>query len=190
MIDKFNRTHRILDFPPGSFVMTREELPDGKLSPKYHGPFKVMSRSDNGSYTLLDITNQTLARNYSPEQLKRVTQALDATSSESYEVEAIVGHDFSGEGVEYTVKWKGYDSSHNERIPYNNFDSDLLIRQYWKRLKQNNPHVVAKQAKKREKAQKKALRQHKLQQKAIVKEASKSRRIRGRPAAEKQAGKL
>ncbi|KAF9553958.1 hypothetical protein EC968_010018, partial [Mortierella alpina] len=166
MIDKFNRTHRIMDFPPGSYVMTREETPDGKLSPKYHGPFKVMSRSDNGSYTLLDITNQTLSRNYSPEQLKRVTQALDAPSAESYEVETIVGHDFSGEGVEYTVKWKGYDSSHNERIPYNNFDSDTLIRQYWKRLNQQNPHVVARQAKRNEKAQKRDLRRHKLQEKS------------------------
>ncbi|KAG9319099.1 hypothetical protein KVV02_001821 [Mortierella alpina] len=129
-MNTFNQSRRILDFPPGTFVMTREETPDGKLSPKYHGPFKVMSRSDNGSYTPLDVTNQTLARNYSPEQLKRVTQALDAPSAESYEVEAIVGHDFSGEGVEYIVKWKGYDSSHNQRIPYSSFDSDTLIRQY------------------------------------------------------------
>ncbi|KAG9322499.1 hypothetical protein KVV02_006662 [Mortierella alpina] len=119
--------------------MSREETPDGKLSQKYHAPFKVMSRSDNGSYTLFDVTNQTLARNYAPGKLKRVTQALDVPSDESYEVEAIVGHDFSREGVEYTVKWKGYDSSHNQRIPYRNFDSDTLIRQYWKRLKQSNP---------------------------------------------------
>ncbi|KAF9943976.1 hypothetical protein BGZ70_005193 [Mortierella alpina] len=131
-----------------------------------------MSRSDNGSYTLWDVTNQALARNYAPEQLKRVTQALDAPSAESYEVESIVGHDFSGEGVEYTVKWKGYDSSHNQRIPYRNFDSDILIRKYWKSLKQDNPHVIAKLAKKKEKEQKKALRQHKLQQKRIVQDVS------------------
>jgi hypothetical protein len=149
-----------------------------------------MSRSDNGSYTLSDVTNQTLARNYSPEQLKRVTQALDAPSAESYEIEAIVGHDFSGEGVEYTVKWKGYDSSHNQRIPYRNFDSDTLIRQYWKRLKQSNPHLIAKQIKKREKAEKRALRQHKLQQKEIVQNASQSRKSKRRPASKKHAGKL
>ncbi|KAF9982225.1 hypothetical protein BGZ75_006386 [Mortierella antarctica] len=169
MVDKFNRSHRILDFSSWHFVMTREETPDGKLSPKYHGPFKVMSRSDNGSYTLFDVTNQTLARNYSPEQLKRVTQALDVPSDESYEVEAIVGHDFSGEGEEYTVKWK-----------------DTLIRQYWKRLKQSNP---PKQAKKREKQRRKELRQHKLQRKEIVQDANQTESKR-RPAPKRRGGKL
>ncbi|KAK3816631.1 MAG: hypothetical protein J3Q66DRAFT_264931, partial [Benniella sp.] len=92
MIDKFNRTHRILEFPPGSYVMAREELPDGKLSPKYQGPYKVMKRTSNGTYTLMDKTKNELARNYAPEQLKLVTQALDAPSDESYEVESILGH--------------------------------------------------------------------------------------------------
>ncbi|KAF9969441.1 hypothetical protein BGZ65_011945, partial [Modicella reniformis] len=89
MIEKFNRSHRILEFPPGSYVMAREELSDGKLSPKYQGPLKVITRSSHGTYTLLDATQQELPRNYAPEQLKRVTQALDTPSDESYEIEAI-----------------------------------------------------------------------------------------------------
>ncbi|KAK3808803.1 MAG: hypothetical protein J3Q66DRAFT_265172, partial [Benniella sp.] len=104
MIDKFNRTHRILEFPPGSYVMAREELPDGKLSPKYQGPYKVMKRTSNGTYALLDKTKNELARNYAPEQLKLVTQALDAPSDESYEVESILGHRLTEGGMVYEVK--------------------------------------------------------------------------------------
>ncbi|KAG0212874.1 hypothetical protein BGX31_001378 [Mortierella sp. GBA43] len=174
--------------------MAREELPDGKLSPKYQGPFKVMARTQNGAYTLLDATNQEIARNYAPEQLKRVTQALDAPSDESYEVESILGHELTEGGMVYKVKWKGFDSSHNENVPYEHFDSDLIIRQYWKRLKQQNPHVIAKQAKKDERARKKALQRIQAQQKPITHDSTKSngkrkpmpRRKRGQAKQERQ----
>jgi hypothetical protein len=155
MVDRFNRTHRILEFPPGSFVMARDPLAEGKMAPKYHGPYKVMNRTENGSYTLLDATNAELMRNYAPEQLKLVTQALDASNDESYEVESIIGHDLAEEGVRYLVKWKGYDSSHNSHLAYDDFDSDLIIRQYWKSLNQANPHVQAKKMNKVKRFQKK-----------------------------------
>jgi len=178
MIDKFNRTHRILEFPPGSFVMAREELPDGKLSPKYQGPYKVMKRTSNGTYILLDKTKNELARNYAPEQLKLVTQALDAPSDESYEVESILGHRLTEGGMVYQVKWKGFDSSHNEEVPYDHFDSDLIIRQYWKRLKQQNPHFIAKRARIEEKVQKRKLRHQKVQQRQNQPSPNKGRRKR------------
>ncbi|KAF9896104.1 hypothetical protein BX616_008124 [Lobosporangium transversale] len=151
MVEKFNRTHKILQFPPGAFVMAKEELPNGKLAPKYQGPYKVVARTENGAYTLLDATNQKLARNYAPSQLKMVTQALDAPSEESYEIESIVDHELTGKGMMYTVKWKGYDSSYNEQIPYENFDSDIIIRQYWKNLRQQNPHINDRKRKKQQK---------------------------------------
>ena len=176
MVEKFNRTHRILEFPPGSFVMARDPLAEGKLAPKYQGPYKVMARTENGSYTLLDTMNQKLSRNYAPEQLKLVTQSLDAPSDESYEVEAILGHELTAGGMIYTVKWKGYDSSHNSELPYDNFDSDKLIRKYWKSLKQLNPHVSAKNARKDQRAQKKAVNQQKAQQRPISRDAINSRK--------------
>lgn len=186
MIDKFNRSHRILEFPPGSFVMARDPLAEGKLAPKYQGPYKVMARTENGSYTLLDAMNQTLIRDYAPEQLKLVTQALDVETDESYEVEAILGHELTPGGMMYTVKWKGYDSSHNSQLPYDNFDSDKLVRKYWKQLKQQNPHAVAKQARKDQRAQRKVLKQQKAQEKPISKDATNSRKRKGKPLPRKK----
>ncbi|KAF9079401.1 hypothetical protein BGX23_004194, partial [Mortierella sp. AD031] len=77
MSDTFNRTHKLVNFPPGSYVMARDEVMEGRLHPKYEGPYKVIRRTEFGSYELEDMTNEALSRNFAPEQLKRVTQGLD-----------------------------------------------------------------------------------------------------------------
>ena len=85
-IEKFNRAHRILEFPPGGYVMTKGDTPEGNLWPKYNGPYKGVARTKSSSCTLLDATNAKSSRNFTPEQLKLVSQAPDAPSDESYEV--------------------------------------------------------------------------------------------------------
>ncbi|KAG0345564.1 hypothetical protein BGZ54_005534, partial [Gamsiella multidivaricata] len=112
---------------------------------------------------------------------------LDGRSDESYEVEAILGHELTAEGVRYTAKWKGYDSPHNPQLEYDNFDSDLIIRRYWKRLNQQNPHVIAKQAEKEKRVQRKTLRQQMAQQKPISKDASKGKRGKKNSSPRKKA---
>ena len=90
MAVKFNCSHQIHDFQPGTYVMATEDTPGSKFEAKYHGPYKILSHSTNGSYTLLDPTAEILPRRYSPGQLKQVTQALDARNDESYEIEKIL----------------------------------------------------------------------------------------------------
>lgn len=41
MIVTFSKSHRILDFPPGSIVMAQEHEMKGKLAPLFQGPFTV-----------------------------------------------------------------------------------------------------------------------------------------------------
>lgn len=130
LIEKFIKTHKLHEFQPGSFVMAGEELPDGKLAPKYRGPYKVARRMPHGSYELLDAMNTPLGRRYSPQQLKKVTQALDAPSDESYDVEEIIEHYDSSEGVQYLVKWKNYVDSWNLVLDYEHFDLDKMISVY------------------------------------------------------------
>jgi transposase InsO family protein len=168
MIEKFKRTHKLHDFFPGSFVMAREELPDGKLAPKYRGPYKVARRTPHGSYELLDAMNTPLGRRYSPEQLKKVTQALDAPSDESYEVEKIIKHYDSPGGVQYLVKWKNYDNSWNEVLEYEHFDSDKLIRQYWKKKRKEFPHKEKANTTKPNQKTTKATSQRQQKRKAAV----------------------
>ncbi|KAF9906495.1 hypothetical protein BX616_000709, partial [Lobosporangium transversale] len=97
MISKFNHTHR---FPSRVICCDEGSITEGKLAPKYHELYKVMARAESGSYTLLDATNSQLLRNYAPEQLKLVTQALDASSDESFEVESIIGSQLHTKGSE------------------------------------------------------------------------------------------
>ena len=116
--------------------MATEDTPGSKskFEAKYHGPYKILSRSANGSYTLLDPTAEKLPRRSSPEQLKQVTQALDARNDESYEIEQILDHSLSDEGMIYTVKWKGYDSSYNQQIKYDNLTLQVsLTNRYYHR---------------------------------------------------------
>ncbi|KAF9400015.1 hypothetical protein BGZ76_007801, partial [Entomortierella beljakovae] len=96
--------------------------------------------------------NELLKRKYSPEQMKAVdckTDDLD-NDDKSYEIESIVSHRLNDEGVwVYTVKWKGYDESHNQEIPYESFDSKASVIKYYRKKNMKNPHnnVPSKQAK-------------------------------------------
>jgi len=141
MVDRFNSTHLIMDFPIGSFVMVRDPIHSGALDPKYEGPFKVIRRTTHGTYTLMDKTNSTIPRNFAPEQLKLVTQALDGPddSEDHYEIEAILSHNRTDGGeILYKVKWKGYDEISD--IPYEAFNSKATVNRYYKKLNLQNPH--------------------------------------------------
>ncbi|KAF9921145.1 hypothetical protein BGZ67_000728, partial [Mortierella alpina] len=158
MIDKFNNSHTIREIQPGAFVMARDPVAVGSMSPSKDGPFKVTRRTTHGAYELQDLTGEVLPRHYAPEQLEVVTQDLDAQSDESYEVQSIVDHKVKNGAVLYKVRWKGYSEDEDSLIPHSQFDSDKLIHQYWRRINQTNPHVVAKKQRKLLKTQKEELR--------------------------------
>ncbi|KAF9176207.1 hypothetical protein BGZ50_001413, partial [Haplosporangium sp. Z 11] len=139
MIELFNRTHNMVEFQPGSYVTAKENTVEGKLDPKYKGPYLVLRRTEFGSYELQDATKATLPRNYAPEQLKRVTQALDRANEESFEVQAILSHRDTVEGKRYLVKWKGYNASHNSEIAPEDFDSPAMMTRYHKQQRRYNP---------------------------------------------------
>ncbi|KAF9981001.1 hypothetical protein BGZ75_007723 [Mortierella antarctica] len=59
--------------------------------------------------------------------------------------------------VLYKVQWMGYSDDEDSFIPHSQFDSDRLIHQYWKRINQMNPLVVAKKQRKLLRTQKEEL---------------------------------
>lgn len=133
LIDMFQKSHKILDqgFPEGSYVMLNTESRTSKLHPKYEGPFKVLKRTQGGSYTLLDSTGALYPRNVSPDKLKIVSLP---NPSPSYEVEKILDHRGPIGNREYLVKWKGYSAKDNTWEPAAHFDSPLIIQQYHDRV--------------------------------------------------------
>jgi len=150
MIKSFNASHFLTDFPVGCHVMVKDQDARGTFDTKYEGPFQVVNRTARGTYVLRDTRKQLLARNYAPEQMKLVTQALDGVDDEDehYEIQAILSHRrLRGGKILYRVQWKGYDDEKdNSEIPYEYFDSKAIVHQYYKRLNKQNPHLLAKGA--------------------------------------------
>jgi len=138
MIDRFNATVLHNQFPEGSKVMTLDPIRNGKLDPKYEGPYTVVRRTTGGTYQLKDGTGAPLGRNYAPSQLKLVLE--DPNSSQTFEIEKILGHrphpTKKGEW-QYSVKWKGYSEEDNTWEPQESFIERTTLKQYWS--KQNVP---------------------------------------------------
>ena len=56
MIAKFNRSHLLTEFPPGSFVMVKDMEATSSLDAPYDGPFKVVRRTTHGTYCMCFAT--------------------------------------------------------------------------------------------------------------------------------------
>ena len=136
VVRMFSKDHKILDdgFPAGSHVMMNTEPRTSKLHPKYEGPFTVLRRTKGGAYTLLDATGQLLPKTVSPDKLKLISLPESSSSEPSYEVHQILNHRGSPTNREYLVRWKGYGPNSDSWEPAANFDSPLLIQQYFDRI--------------------------------------------------------
>ena len=132
---RFNRSHKMVSFPVGTYVMARDETRSGKLSPLFEGPYKVMRKTRGGSYVLLDTDGVLLGRNFAPYQLIPVPapSSTDIPVEEVFTVESIINHRTGQNGYQYLVKWKGFDLSHNTWEPAENFIDISVITNYWKR---------------------------------------------------------
>jgi hypothetical protein len=144
MIEKFNASHYITEFPDGSFVMAEDELASSKGAIHYEGPYIVVRRTSLGSYVIKDRLGNEMKRRFAPDQLKHA--AAPSEDDTHYEVEYIHSHRTDEEDgqVYYMCKFKGYDMM--EEINYDGFDSKSMVHKYYKDLNQDNPHVVAKRA--------------------------------------------
>ena len=89
--EKADSKNRQLSFPEGSYVMVRDREQTNSLSPAFKGPYRVVRQTQGGFYILCDIDETLMSRNYSPEELKLISQD-DIIPNELYEIEAIIDH--------------------------------------------------------------------------------------------------
>ena len=98
-----------------------------KLAPKRHGPFTITKQVSPVAYclalpptwTIHDIFHTSLLTPYCETNEHRVNynhpppEMVDG--EEEYEVKAIMGHRFFGQGrkLQYLVRWKGYSAANN-----------------------------------------------------------------------------
>jgi hypothetical protein len=88
MIERFNRTVLLNEFPDGAKVLILDPILGEKLTPKYKGPDTVVNRNAGGTYLLRDGTVALLSRSYAPSQLKLILD--DEDESNTYEVKKII----------------------------------------------------------------------------------------------------
>jgi len=120
------------EFPVGSYVMIKNHTKSTKLDEEFLGPYRIIKRNPNNKYTLESNDKNLLPRDYLASELKPLSSDY-TTGQESYEIEAILNHKKTRDGMKYLVKWKGYDESENSWEPASNFDSTSSIEDYWKR---------------------------------------------------------
>ncbi|KAI8319064.1 hypothetical protein GQ54DRAFT_299643 [Martensiomyces pterosporus] len=117
--------------------MVVDKVRASKSDPANEGPFKVLRRTQGGSYELQDLDGETLSRRYPPRDLIPISSS-DIFTEESFEVDKIIKHrkDNNGE-FEYKVRWKGYAPSDDTWEPFANFNSVTPIDKYWTSLSKN-----------------------------------------------------
>ena len=129
----FNKKHRIISFPIGSYVMATDPVRENKLSPLHEGPYKVVRRNRGGAYILMDHDNVLLRRNYAPSQLIAVPKPSQPIDNEQvHTVERIVDHRKTRGKLQYLVKWRDFSETYNSWEPESSFFDPLPITIYWR----------------------------------------------------------
>jgi hypothetical protein len=132
--EKADSKNRQLSFPEGSYVMVRDREQTNSLSPAFKGPYRVVRQTQGGSYILRDIDETLMSRNYSPEELKLISQDEIIPRNELYEIEAIIDHRGEPGNREYLVRWKNYSKDDDSWLTADAFTDPESINNYWRKL--------------------------------------------------------
>lgn len=139
MKNQFDKKHRLIIFPIGSFVVVKKKGIQKSLSAVYEGPYEVIRKTQHGNYTLRDEMGLLLPRDFTPSELKLVSQEAVGTKEDIYEFDAIVDHKGKHHDRLYKVRWKNYSPDHDSWIPLKNFTDPQAVTTYWKRTKGSVP---------------------------------------------------
>jgi hypothetical protein len=111
--ENFDKNHKLIQFPPKSIVMIKNQNKAGKLEPNYEGPYTVLRVTKGGAYVLQDQQGELMPKNYPPSALKLISHDDPINTEDVYVVEAIVAHRKAKGKYEYKVRWKGYSPEHD-----------------------------------------------------------------------------
>ncbi|KAG0922918.1 hypothetical protein G6F30_013991 [Rhizopus arrhizus] len=101
-----------------------------------------------------------MSRNYSPEELKIISQDEVIPKDELYEIEAIINHRGEPGNREYLVRWKNYSKDHDSWLTAEAFTHPESINIYWRKLGKSinlNGEIVKKKNNEAEKNKKQKL---------------------------------
>jgi len=109
-----NKAHRITDdpVPIGTQVFVSTTGINDKLYPKYRGPFKVVSRTENGNYIIENLLHERVQGTFPLQRLK-IVKGKKKDENEYYRIEKIIDDRKVNGKTEVLIKWKGYSAKHN-----------------------------------------------------------------------------
>ncbi|KAI8989613.1 hypothetical protein BDB01DRAFT_833700 [Pilobolus umbonatus] len=105
------------------------------------------------------ITRLLYSKIYNPKSFEHCTLLLDVYASESlpyididdnsandkdlYEIQYIIKHrKINNNEIEYEVKWRNYKKQYNSWVKESDFQSDDIIKKYWKTINSKNYFVI------------------------------------------------
>ena len=134
--EKFDTSHNLKEFTPGTHVMVLIPEKSSKLQPYYEGPYTVIRKNQGGAYILKNEEDKEIEKRFPPSALKLVDISpgeMDETEG-VYIVQTILEHKKHKGNYLYKVRWKGYDESHDTWEPAAHFTDPKLITEYWQRI--------------------------------------------------------
>lgn len=135
--EKFDSSHKIMEFPIGSHVMIKVVQKTDKLDPNYLGIYTVVRKTLAGTYVLKNEKNEIETKRYPPSLLKLAPQlkSSNTKNDEYFDVEAIIAHKkLDNNTYLYKCRWKGYDSSYDTYEPAESFTDQKFISEYWTKI--------------------------------------------------------
>jgi hypothetical protein len=112
-----------------------------KLLPRKLGPFKVVKQINPVAFRLElpatmakvhPVFHASLLFPYKDGGRKQPAPppVVLEDGAEEFEVEAVLGHRYTGKKLQYLIKFKGYGHEHNEWLPKSHLSCDELVQEY------------------------------------------------------------
>ncbi|CEP07644.1 hypothetical protein [Parasitella parasitica] len=116
--------------------MVRIPTLKGSLTPSCMGPYTIVRKTKGGYYVLSDETGLLMDRDYTPSELKAISQdniLNEDDGNHIYEIEGILDHRGTGSNIEYKIRWKGYSQEEDSWLRPEMITHEHTIQQYWRR---------------------------------------------------------
>ena len=162
-LDKLRKVVVKGELLPGTLVLIKDPTyllnPSLRPSsqPPYIGPYVIVKRTLHGPYILRDDTGAMYGRHVPYDQMKVVHTAQSDDSKnqdDAFDVEYISDHRDGKEGMEYLIKWRGYDKRESSWEKEENINDIATVERYFRLVmaKQQAAAVVIEKKKGRARA--------------------------------------
>ena len=123
----------VVDLTPGTIVYLKQEGLLKKLDPKYAGPYKIIKKTEQQNYEIIDASNAQVRFTVPLHKLK-ITSIDEELFDNSVEIDKIIDHKLENNKTIYKVIWKDKTTSWVDEDKFNTLE---IVNEYKNNLKTN-----------------------------------------------------